>query len=539
MSLLDLAREYRDFGLRPLPFAYGGKQPIAKWQVYQTRSPTDAELESWWGAGQQTNIGAVVGPGLLVVDLDGGKPAEAMLNAVGIILPENAPRVLTGSGYHVYLSVPRPLRDKIGLLTTNNGKPQVDIRAAGCVVLPPSLHPNGKTYRWVVPLEGPPPPAPENLLDLIERSTSGAKLEEHTPGWATAALAGVNQGRRDSVCTQLAGFLLGKKLDAELVEELLARTFAPACRPPFPREDVRKTVQSIARRQGTLGSDRDVVPEHISRVAKRLLETLVGNPPKTYATGFKDLDWYLCGGMAGGELILLGARPGVGKTALALQIARNVAKAGSRVLIVSREMETLALVRRMVAQSGRIDAGVLRRAQLGEERLAAVKKVVEELDPLPIWMTDQATTLEEIVGMVENSQARNEGCLVVVDHLQLVRVPGGDKDKRAQVEAVSQGLKTLALQYKIPVLCMSTLSRPFDKKNPKPGLDSLRESGELEHDADIVLLMHREFKSDEAECRVAKNRDGHLGPARLRFEAEYVLFSTLEDQADSYEPGRD
>ena len=535
MNMRSIAEEYRKFGFRPIPFKKGEKRPIVEWREFQHREPTDAEFDAWWGDGQETNMGAVVGPGLLVVDLDGGKSAEALLAAVGVQLPEDAPRSRTGSGYHVFLSVDRPVADRIALLSTNGTKPQVDIRGAGCVVLPPSIHPSGAAYQWVVPLEGKPPPAPPELLALLangsKNAQEGGKSAPQGPGWVEKALGGVGEGQRDVLCAKLAGYFLGKKIDPATTEEILATTFGPRCSPPFTREDIHKTVESISRRQGVVGADREIVPEHISRVGKRLIESLTTTPPKVYATGFKDLDWYLCGGLAQGELAYLGARPGVGKTAFALQIAHNVARAGSKVLIVSREMANLALMRRMVAQSGRIDAAAMRRRCLSDDQLNDIRDVVKALDSLPIWLTDQATTIGEIVSMVETSQARSEGCLVIVDHLQLVRVPDAGHEKRAQVEAASQGLKTLALQYQIPVLCMSTLSRPFDKKNPKPTVDSLRESGELEHDADIIFLLHRKFKEKESTCEIAKNRDGHVGPAELLFEDRFLRFSTIaEDQ---------
>ncbi len=106
-----------------------------------------------------------------------------------------------------------------------------------------------------------------------------------------------------------------------------------------------------------------------------------------------------------------------------------------------------------------------------------------------------------------------------------IRAGSEIKDRRLQVESVSQGLKALAVQFKMSVLCLSSLARSPDKKQKRPSMDMLRESGELEHDADIVILMHREMMAEETECIVVKNRDGRQGTAKLRFEHEFVSFS--------------
>jgi replicative DNA helicase len=123
--------------------------------------------------------------------------------------------------------------------------------------------------------------------------------------------------------------------------------------------------------------------------------------------------------------------------------------------------------------------------------------------------------------------------LLVVDYLQLIRAPREIKERRHQVEAISQGLKTLALQYRVPVLCLSSLSRASgDDRNRPPTLSSLRESGELEHDADIILLLHRQYHEANTVCTVAKNRDGRLGTVNLLFRSDFVAFDEAALQSE-------
>jgi len=220
-------------------------------------------------------------------------------------------------------------------------------------------------------------------------------------------------------------------------------------------------------------------------------------------------------------------------TALALEIARYAAKSAP-VLVISREMVVMSLARRLVAQDGQIPASELRRNMVAYADMGRMAASFERLSGLDLWLTDEAVSLKDISQLVDTPPAgRPAWGLVIVDYLQLVRSPESVKDRRLQVEAVSQGLKGLALQHKIPVLCLTSLRRP-QINGTRPTMADLRESGELEHDADIILLLHRE--PDEpgqppntvVECNVAKNRDGETGQRDLIFSARYVSFSARE-----------
>lgn len=193
--------------------------------------------------------------------------------------------------------------------------------------------------------------------------------------------------------------------------------------------------------------------------------------------------------------------------------------------MVSREMTNLALVRRLFAQEARVRASAIKRADLTAHEYGSLQHASDRLRPLPLFLTDDAVSLGEIQALVAATAAEAPLALIIVDYLQLIRAPQEIRERRHQVEAVSQGLKTLALHYRVPVLCLSSLSRPStDDKNKPPTLASLRESGELEHDADIILLLHRGYHDDETTCYVAKNRDGRVGDFRLTFRAEFVAF---------------
>jgi hypothetical protein len=468
---------------------------------------------------------------MFAVDLDGGLDALWLLHERGIHLP-STPTSKTANGLHVFLSAPGAVPDRVGLLTTNGGKPQVDIRGVGIVVAPPSIHPSGVAYAWEIPLALPLPPAPQSLLDLIQTGRVREKPNQTGSSWVIESLRGVPEGQRDDTCTRLAGFLLGVGLDSSTTEALLVESFAKNCTPPLDPATVRKCVRSIHRKEAVSGSqDRTIEPEHISTVLKRWQQAVDEGPPKVVPTPYPLLNSYLGGGFGQGELIYLGARPSVGKTALGLEIARHAASGGTGVLVISREMLNVALGRRIIAQDSKIPALALKTGLLSAEEWRTYAASHERLRSYPLWMTDQVVSLDETVAIMAAFHPSPPIGLLIVDYLQLIRAPKDIRECWFQVEAVSQALKTLAVQYQIPVLCLSSLSRPpGDAKEKRPTLSSLRESGELEHDADIVLLLHREPLAQETECAVAKNRDGRQGKVLLTFRKECVSFEAAKNQ---------
>ena len=526
MTTLEAALKYHSMGYHIIPCMVKDKRPLVEWKKYQDEPPSVDQIRSWWTKTPSANVAIVLGRGKFAVDLD-GEGAGSLLEAKGIELPKDAPVSKTGSGYHVFLSAKTSIPDCVGLLSTNGGKPQIDIRGVGYVIAPPSIHPNGKHYEWIRPLSVDPPEAPAKLLDIIFSQRQETKTRRTAPkgNWLVEAIGGVSKGQRDVTCTRLVGYFLAKGVDVEATRALLLDSFCKNCDPPFGESDLDKVVDSIARRESLKGTvDRSLKPQPIEAVMIELEKDLDRPVSRTIKTPYGSLNKFLCGGFAAGELVYLGARPGVGKTSLALEIARRTASNGDSVLVISREMVTLSLARRILAQSARVSASALKSKNLNQFEVTRIREVVAKLKGLPLWITDEVISFREITEMVSGFKDGSLA-LLVVDYLQLIRAANEIKDRRLQVESVSQGLKALAVQFKMSVLCLSSLARPQDKKQRRPTLDMLRESGELEHDADIVILMHREMMAEETECIVVKNRDGRQGTAKLKFENEFVSFS--------------
>lgn len=270
------------------------------------------------------------------------------------------------------------------------------------------------------------------------------------------------------------------------------------------------------------------VPDHLSHISEVMSEVraaLAAGPPEFVDTPWPALNSMLGGGFAPGELVYFGARPGLGKTAGALEIARRTAKRGAPVLVISREMLKIAIGLRMVAQEGPINATWLRKRgdALTPGHWRTIDLAIEQLQALPIFLTHAPLTIEELrqlVGIVTDEAPLG---LLVIDYLQLLGGPPGVGDRRLQVEAISAGVKALTLDYEMPVLCLSSLSRP--PENRRPTLASLRESGNLEHDADTVILLHRQNEMDpQTEVIVCKSRNGRTGLMELYFRGEYQRF---------------
>jgi hypothetical protein len=461
----------------------------------------------------EANVGLILGRGTFAVDVDGPE-AEAALKAAGINLG-NGPQSKTSRGRHVFYQGAAP--DKIGLLD------HVDVRGVGYVVAPPSIHESGHVYRWEKPIEGalPSPPAPLMAL-LAEQKPRAAATQER---WLSLALDGVGEGNRDVTCYKLAAYFVSRGVPSDVIEAILL-LWAEKCDPPFPPGDVAVKVRSASKHE----PEPEGPPVGLAEALAKFLTDLAAPPesrPPVAATDLPSLDKLLDGGFGPGDLIYLGARPGVGKSALALQISRRLA-ATQGVLYVSREMPVSALVRRLVAQASRVSLSKLKTGDLIDLEREMVKQAAAALHPLKLWLTTEIHSTEQLATALDAFSPGQLG-LVCIDYLQLMKPSEHVRDSRARVEMVSEELKALAVRHEVPFLVLSSLSRP-PKTTPswRPGLSDLRESGELEHDADTVLLLHRELVNPDTELILAKQRDGEVGQFRLVFRGPTVTFEESE-----------
>ena len=287
------------------------------------------------------------------------------------------------------------------------------------------------------------------------------------------------------------------------------------------------------------------MPEIITEI-KENLEKLAANKGKISGipTGFYDLD-NITDGFHENELVIIAARPAMGKTALALNMATNVAlKAKKSVIIFTLEMRAEQLVTRMISTLGQVDAKKLQNGSLTSKDWQRVNEAMSQLAEANIYIDDSpGVTIGDIKAKSRRiaSQDENVG-LILIDYLTLIGSMGRYAGNRQQeVSEISRALKTLALELKIPVVTLAQLSRtPELRENKRPVLSDLRESGSIEQDADLVAFIYRDDYYNEAskiddnmsktEIIIRKNRNGRIGTAELLFKKNTLSFMNYKNE---------
>lgn len=263
-------------------------------------------------------------------------------------------------------------------------------------------------------------------------------------------------------------------------------------------------------------------------------------------TGYKDLDTKLLG-MQAGQLIILAARPAMGKTALALNIGVNVVlQSRLPVAIFSLEMMAKELSMRLLSSRAKVDSKRIRTKNFLDTDLRSIGRAVQELSGLPIFINDSgSSTLIDIQSQCRKIQAEHGLGLVVIDYLQLMSSHNKSLPREQQIAEISKGLKALAKELQCPIIALSQLNRGVEARpNKRPNTSDLRESGSIEQDADIVMFVYRDeyYNPDTkepgiAEIIIGKNRAGEAGTAKLAWVGAYTSFENLSFQdSDSAHP---
>ncbi len=255
-------------------------------------------------------------------------------------------------------------------------------------------------------------------------------------------------------------------------------------------------------------------------------------------TGFKELD-NLLSGLQKSDLIMLAARPSIGKTSLALDIARQTAlNFNTPVGIFSLEMSSQQLVDRILAAESRVDAWKLRTGKLQtDNEFAHIRTALDKLSRAPIYFDDTpANSILQIRSTARKLKREHGIKLLIVDYLQLITTSRAYDSMVQQVTEISRSLKSLARELDIPVLALSQLSRAIEQRRDRPRLSDLRDSGSLEQDSDVVMFIHRpdkyknddDEKTDICEILVEKHRNGPTGKIELYFDSKRTTFLSLE-----------
>jgi replicative DNA helicase len=305
-------------------------------------------------------------------------------------------------------------------------------------------------------------------------------------------------------------------------------------------EDVGGLLDQASRDLFLLGQTRDrrawqqvsmVVDEEVMRIEKLGEQT---SEVTGYTTGFVELDKMLAG-LQPTDLLILAARPGMGKTALAINIAQNVALLERKTVgIFSLEMSRGQLVTRMLCCQARVESEKVRRGRLDSDDWERFLEATEEIRSAPVHIDDTpGLSISGVKSRAKRLKAEHgDLALLVIDYLQLMRGDDARAPREQQISAISRGLKGLAKDLQVPIIALSQLNRGVESRQDKrPMVSDLRESGAIEQDADVIMFIYRDDYYDEesehqglAEVIIAKQRNGPTGKATLVFQGKYTRF---------------
>jgi replicative DNA helicase len=376
---------------------------------------------------------------------------------------------------------------------------------------------------------------PVDVLTVSDRLRQSGRLGEAGGQAAvdelTAAVPAAGHARRYAQIVR-ENALLRRLLTASY--EIQGSVLGDRTAPRELVEQAEKAILEVARddRKQDFRRIEEVLHEELDKLHRLSTEgtSLTGTP-----SGFKDLD-ELTGGFQPGNLIIIAARPAMGKSALVCNIAENAAVDHRRpVALFSLEMAEAELAQRFVASQARIKGEELRKGRVAEQRWPKILKASQRLSESPLWVDDSSD-----VGMLElrakarrlHTQAPGGLGLIIIDYLQLMRTDSRYDSRVTAVGELSRGLKILARELGVPVIALSQLSRAVEQRPDKrPQLSDLRESGNLEQDADLVMFIYRDeyYNEDserpgEADLIVAKHRNGATDRVTLTFQKEYPKF---------------
>ncbi len=317
--------------------------------------------------------------------------------------------------------------------------------------------------------------------------------------------------------------------------EILRDAYAPHEQADLVLDKAEKKIFEIAQKK--VGNS--VVP--MEDVLHEVFEQIENRGQRGVETGFIELDDML-NGLQNGEMIIVAARPSMGKTALAMNIVEHIAAEGRLPCAVfSLEMSKQQLAQRMLCSRGDIDAHKLRKGLLQSHEYTKLANVVGELAKAPIWVDDSpGLTILELRAKCRRLKLQHDIRCVMIDYMQLMDNPGPDS-RQQQITEISRGIKAVARELNVPVIALSQLNRQSEGRDGhRPRMSDLRESGSIEQDADVVMLLHREdyyrmsdadFQPDNiAEVIIAKQRNGPTGTVKLTFLNRTTRFANLSMQ---------
>src|SRR5438874_7139977 len=339
-----------------------------------------------------------------------------------------------------------------------------------------------------------------------------------------------------------AGIVREKALLRQLIaasNDILRDAYAPHEQAELVLDKAEKRIFEIAQKK--VGN----AVTHMEEVLHEVFEMIENRGQRGIETGYFELDDML-NGLQNGEMIIVAARPSMGKTAFAMNIMEHVA-ADSKLpcAVFSLEMSKQQLAQRLMCSRAQIDAQKVRKGLLGPQEYHTLAQTVNELAKAPVWVDDSpGLTILELRAKARRLKLQHDIKLIMIDYMQLMDNPG-PVSREQQISEISRGIKAVARELNIPVLALSQLNRQSEGRDGhRPRMSDLRESGSIEQDADVIMLLHREdyyrmsepdFQPDNiAEVIIAKQRNGPTGTVKLTFINKTTRFENLSSAADPF-----
>lgn len=339
-----------------------------------------------------------------------------------------------------------------------------------------------------------------------------------------------------------AGIVREKALLRQLISassEILREAYSPHETAELVLENAEKKIFAIAERkvEGQMTKMEDVLHE--------VFETIERRGQRGVETGFFELDDML-NGLQRGEMIIVAARPSMGKTAFSMNLIEHIAADTMLPCAVfSLEMSKQQLAQRLLCSRGQIDAHKLRKGLLSADEYTKLATTVGALATAPIWVDDApGLTPLDLRAKARRLKRQHDVKCIMIDYMQLMDNPGPES-RQQQISEISRGIKAVARELDVPVICLSQLNRGSEGRDGhRPRMSDLRESGSIEQDADVIMLLHREdyyrmsepdFVPDHiAEVIIAKQRNGPTGTVKLTFNNKCTRFENLSTQSDPF-----
>jgi replicative DNA helicase len=340
--------------------------------------------------------------------------------------------------------------------------------------------------------------------------------------------------------------------DLSVLRELISSSSGVMADAFEPGVETKVLLDSFAEKIFELGyresrSDFEGMKELLPRVMDRIETYSKGVVPGLVKTGFADID-RITGGFNPGDLVIVAGRPGTGKTALVVQICSNLAKKNSGCALFSLEMSKEQIVERQICTESKIESHRMRGGMLQKREYASMGIACGPLFEMPFFIDDTPSiNIIDLKSKARRLMRKNKIELIAIDYLQLMSGVEKKKDRQAEISEISRALKCTAKELNVPIIALSQLSRELEKrKDHRPMLSDLRESGALEQDSDVVLFTYCDYiysgkpeTKNITEIIVGKQRNGPTGTVELAWMPEYTLFSNIEKITGESERKRD